>query len=761
MVLIAAAVALAAYCYANERPELTRRQRLLPAAMRALALSLLVLLIARPTLIAEGQGQRPRGVAILFDNSASMKQSDRRTSPLDIQRVAIAQGKDANRANEAAEDESAAATVAGDAARITRIEVVQAAWTHALGQAVSELRQAGPIKAYLFGARAKRADLRGVDQAVTGSEERSAIWDAVRETAAAVDGDAPGAIILVTDGVDNGSAAGLEDVIAELRALDVAIHVYGVGSVDSGALRLLDAVAPESMFADDAAAITVRWRYRGAANGTAVVVVNLNGQEVARKELPAQPGDHSDIVTFTPEIKPGGPATAEIAISIRMKDDALPVEELHKQVALSERKLRVLVVDDAPRWEFKFIQPALSRDRRVKATYYVAQGDPRALGNQPFIRSFPSREQLFGYDLVVLGDVAPAALGPEGMTALVDFVSEGGGLAAIAGRKHMPADYADTPLAEVLPVEFVPVRFPAMADERTSPYQPELTAAGRRSPLLMLADTSPDNDRAWNELPGLYWHYPVTKLRPGATALLQHPRKLADEATQPLIASQYYGKGPVLFLGVDETWRWRYNSGDKIYARFWGQVVYQFGMPHLLGHSSRVQLSLDRADAIVGRPGNVYARIFDTEYRPYLADKVPAILEPLTPAGAPRPMTLDPVPGRPGEYRTVLPHDAPGRFELRVQQPETGTLDYQVVLPPGHELEPAGLNEPMLRQLAEQTGGQFFREETLNNLAQQVIQKQAKFTVRQEVLFGGPAVWFVIVGLVTGEWICRKLANLC
>jgi hypothetical protein len=599
-----------------------------------------------------------------------------------------------------------------------------------------------------------------LDKAITADEERTAIFDALRDVATAPDGDPPGAIILITDGQDNASAATLEEVAAELKKLDVAVHIYGVGSVDSGALRLLDAAIPETIFADDAANIPIRWRYRGVGAATMVVNVMLNGQEVASKQLPAPPGDGSDIVTFTPEMKPGGPTSADVSVSIRMKDDAIVADELHKHVALSDRKVRVLVIDDAPRWEFRFLQPALSRDRRVQPTYFVTQGDQKALANEPFIKAFPTRDKLFGYDLVVLGDVAPAALGSDGIAALVDYVREGGGLVAIAGRKHMPADYADTPLAEVLPVEFVPVRFPPFNEERTAPYQPELTPAGRRSTLLTLADTPQDNERAWKDLPGLFWHYPVTKLRPGAVALLGYPRKLADESAQPLMATQYYGKGPVLFLGADETWRWRYNSGDRIYARFWGQVVYQFGMPHLLGHASRVQMTLDRSDAVVGRPGYVYARMFDNEYRPYLADTVPAILEPLEPAGPPRQLTLDPVPGRPGEYRTLLPHDAPGRFELRVQQPETGTLNYQVMLPPGHELEPAGLNEQPLRQLAKDTGGQFYREEDLHRLAQDVTQKYAKFTVRQEVLLWGPAGWALFVGLISAEWIGRKLANL-
>ena len=41
---------------------------------------------------------------------------------------------------------------------------------------------------------------------------------------------------------------------------------------------------------------------------------------------------------------------------------------------------------------------------------------------------------------------------------------------------------------------------------------------------------------AWDNLPGLYWHYPVTKLRPAAVSYLNHPSdKIADNQPMPLL----------------------------------------------------------------------------------------------------------------------------------------------------------------------------------------------------------------------------------
>ena len=215
------------------------------------------------------------------------------------------------------------------------------------------------------------------------------------------------------------------------------------------------------------------------------------------------------------------------------------------------------------------------------------------------------------YDLLILGDVSPSTLGKEGGRAVQKFVKEGGGLVVIAGRQHAPADYLGTPLAELLPVEFARKEFKGDVGRNTQPYQPVLTLDGETSSLMVLADVPKENlllwrQDLWQDAKGFYWHYPVTGLRPGAWVLLVHPDEKTgerpNEKPMPLFAWQYYGKGQVLFLATDESWRWRYNTGDRLTARFWGQIVLQLGLPHLVGNSERVQLRLEQSEAILGRP---------------------------------------------------------------------------------------------------------------------------------------------------------------
>jgi hypothetical protein len=266
-------------------------------------------------------------------------------------------------------------------------------------------------------------------------------------------------------------------------------------------------------------------------------------------------------------------------------------------------------------------------------------------------------------------------------------------------------------------------------------------------------------------LPGLYWHYPVTKLRPAAISYLNHPTdKIADNQPMPLLAMHYYGKGLVLFSAVEETWRWRYNEADKYFARYWGQVVYAIGLPHTLGTKAG-QLALAGGEAVLGKPGQVYARLFTPEYRPLTRDRVTAQVERLD---APpneekfRTVVFEAVPNQPGEYVATIPNDRVGRYAMKVESGEdNAVLDYRVTLPPEHELAPGGMNEDGLRKLAESSGGKFYREEDLYRLPDEVKPQTIAFTQRKETLLWTYwPVWAAVVCLFTLEWLLRKFSNM-
>ena len=786
--LLLAAAAGVVFLYRRENARLGFLRRAILAGLRIALIALVLVLLSRPVLIAEFHGERPRAVVLLIDDTESMKQRDRRVRDEDLLRVALLRGL--LPVNGSLSDVTRLSAIPTEQlSNPTREELVRMALSNADLHLRDALAEKGPLQEFLFDRR-----LHGAGDAAQ-EPMHTALADSLREVLVRGGGEQPAAIVVLTDGRDNASKLTLQEAAEACRDKGVPLYIYGVGSSHGGVLQIKDVSLPNTIFVDDKPdtkddpiAVGVRWRCRGFKQGIVLLTMKL-GNQVIRREVPVKEGEElREIVTFMPA--KGKEGKREFTATLELKGDDATRDQWQRSVQVKNSRVKVLYVENVPRREYKFLQPLLDRDRRVLARFFLVEGDPLVAEGRPadsagslFLDKFPenfpdpsSRDpDAKPYDLLILGDVPPSALGKQGVRAIQKFVKEGGGLVVIAGRQHMPADYVDSPLSEVLPVEFTRQAFPIQPEARSQAFRPLLTYDGEQSGMLALADSQEDNLRLWKEDlwkdgRGFYWFYPVSGLRPAATALLTHPElrtgQNPNDRPMSLIASQYYGKGEVLFLGIDETWRWRDSTGDRLTSRFWGQIVTQLGLPHLLGHSRRVQLELERGEAMLGRPGTVKARLLDKDYEPLTRPTVRAVLvQHDAPEGQKReqPVELKRIKSMPGEYRAALPNDMPGRFELRVDEAEglePSSLSYRVEQPPGHETEIASMAEEALRSAAQTSGGRFYREEDLHHLAADIPPRTLPFVQRQEILLWSPLTMLLFVALITAEWILRKFSNL-
>jgi hypothetical protein len=94
----------------------------------------------------------------------------------------------------------------------------------------------------------------------------------------------------------------------------------------------------------------------------------------------------------------------------------------------------------------------------------------------------------------------------------------------------------------------------------------------------------------WQELPELYWYFEAPRKKPLALVLAEHPTVAGAGGKLPLIVYQFLGSGKVTFHAFDDTWRWRFRSGDKYFGRFWVQVVRFMARSRLVGqHQAEIQ----------------------------------------------------------------------------------------------------------------------------------------------------------------------------
>jgi hypothetical protein len=178
------------------------------------------------------------------------------------------------------------------------------------------------------------------------------------------------------------------------------------------------------------------------------------------------------------------------------------------------------------------------------------------------------------------------------------------------------------------------------------------------------------------------------------------------------------------------------------------------------------QLSLDNAEPLVGGTGQIYARVFNENFKLLTADDIEATLEKVDadPNDKDRLTNLKllKLSGQDGEYIATVPFKSEGRYRLTVdpKNKNPATMEYRVGLDPKHELAPGGMDEEAMRNLCEATGGKFYREENLSDLPNDVKSQSTVTNVRKEKLLWNRWALFLLIGLFTLEWVLRKFNGL-
>jgi hypothetical protein len=139
----------------------------------------------------------------------------------------------------------------------------------------------------------------------------------------------------------------------------------------------------------------------------------------------------------------------------------------------------------------------------------------------------------------------------------------------IAGPRFMPQAFVDIDaMRGLLPIEppgANPLRSPATPIGGTAIVP---TPLGLQEPSLQLGETTEQSAAIWKELPPVEWLLEGLQAKPGAQVLAEGASRSGDGSLgPPVILRQYVGAGEVLMHATDETWRWRWRSDDRYFAR--------------------------------------------------------------------------------------------------------------------------------------------------------------------------------------------------
>lgn len=499
-----------------------------------------------------------------------------------------------------------------------------------------------------------------------------------------------------------------------------------------------------------------------------VVVATLatsTGEKLVKEVRLAPMATVTDWIYWTPPAV--GDYTLTVSIPVEPGEILPDNNQRTAPIAIRQENLKVLVVESVPRWEYRYLRNALSRDPGVEVSCLLFQPglSKRGGGTKDYIQKFPSGlDELSKYDVVFLGDVGvgEGQLTDEDcrlLKGLVEF--QASGLVFMPGWRGEQASLAGTALDELCPVVIDPARPDGMASD--GPRRLVLTEAGRKSLLTKLADGGAENLAVWESLPGGQWHGPVLRAKAGSEVLAVHEDATNEYGRIPLLVTRSFGAGKVLYMATDGAWRWRKGVEDKYHYRFWGQVVRWMAYRRNMARGERMSLSFAPEQPQLGQTLAIDARVTEPSGEPLSRGEVTARIT--APSGAVETVRFAP-PGGDGEWgvfaATFTPTE-PGKHELVLACKETGdTLEASMFVQGSAEEGIGKAARPeVLAEIAQVTRGRVVRPDEIAGLVESLAAlPDPPPSVRRLQLWSHPLVAASLVTLLGLFWIGRKRQGL-
>ncbi len=755
---VLSSAALIVWLYRREGTASTA-SKLLLASLRVLLVLVAIFMLSEAVLSVDRYGLPY--LTILIDDSASQRIADQYEKPeVKAALKALAATKEDGEPTRLA---IAKGLILKDRARLIReLERQHRVRLYRVSSAVqllAEVNRPGQVERGAELVRALEAD---------GGQTR--LGDAVRNVLTELRGAPPSAIIMLTDGqTTEGEPLSKASELAAKKG--VPLYTVGLGSTEPAHdVELTELLVDDVVFVDD----TVRFHAKLLARGLSGEKVTVRLKELdpgssgksAEKELESKVVDapkdgETERVELVYRPKSTGERTFIMEVDERPREIQSDNNRIERVVTVRKEKLRVLYVDSEPRYEFRYLKNYLERDETIDLNVVLLSSDPEySEQDRSALPTFPAaKNDLFAYDVVVLGDADTSFLSQSQMQNLVDFVTEkGGGVLFIAGELFNPLSYRGSPLAQLLPIELSDARNPTAVGTTVMSFRPELTLEGRSSPIFHFGDDDVSSMLIWEKLPELFWYFEAPRKKPAALVLAEHPTATGSDGRLPLVLYQFIGAGKAMFHAFDDTWRWRFRAGDKYFGRFWVQTLRFLARSRLVGQR-QAEVQTDRRRYQRGQPIQLRVRFPNPGLAPTEGDIVVQVERS---GQGPRKLSLKLAPGTRNVFEGALPQAAEGEYQVRLMPPPVleGSIPMASfrVEAPVNEFEHIEMNETELIRAASSTRGKFYTPLTAEKLLEHLPppSKVPLDTDPPIPLWNTWPVLALFLALITAEWVFRK-----
>ena len=642
----------------------------------------------------------------------------------------------------------------------------------------------------------EREAARAALASLAAKGKASRLGDGVQAVLKSFRGSSLTAMIVLTDGVTT-AGDGLPTAGQAAARENVPLYLVGLGDAqDPPDLILSDLKADDIVLKGDTLVFEARLTAKGPNPPATVPVILSERQgdrliERARVSVKSDPAGNPVPVRLSVTPDEIGETTFVIDVPVQPGEIEPGNNRLERSVLVTDsRRLRVLYLEGYPRYEFRFVKALLEREtdairgnKSIELSTLLLDASPGyAEQDRSALRAFPTRAELYEYDVVILGDIEPGQL-PKASAMFQDIVefvkTRGGGLLFLAGTKANPHQLMTTPLGELFPILPSEGR-PPVADSQVGVsadgFRPRLTPFGQAHPLFRFAADDAENARIWANLRPLSWSATGYRKKPLAEVLAVHPDRPAEDdsgARLPIVLQQFVGSGRVVFLGFDDTWRWRFRQGEERFNQFWFQAIRVLARSRV----SRVELRTDKQTAYrQGEPIRLTVRFPDDASPPAAetAVKVQVARGPFTLADGTivgdqaesTTIQLAKVQGSRATYQALLTRTPPGDYRMTLVAPDMESAKPRAeakVLPPPGERDRLEMNRADLQRAAAESRGRFYTLADADRLIDELPSVE-RIPLNQPVppipLWNHAGLYALLLSLLAGEWLLRRREHL-
>lgn len=519
--------------------------------------------------------------------------------------------------------------------------------------------------------------------------------------------------------------------------------------------------------------VTVKsWGYKGQV---IPLVLKQEGRILSTTSLRLDEEHVTRRVTFSMTPKEVGRYRLSVETPVQVGEALRTNNRKDFQLLVRRDKIRVLIVSGRPSWNYRFLRRALKSDPSIEFISFIILRTPTDMVNVPedqlSLIPFPTNrlftEELDNFDLLIFDNFSYLPYFPMlYLENIRKFVADGGALAMFGGDQTFElGGYSNTPIEEILPI---------VLDRSGQGYvhgsvKMALTPQGLQHPITKVAADLEETKRIWEEMPALRGFNRARRPKPEAVTLgvaLDGPY-----SDLPLLSIMQYGEGRTLAFLSDQIWRWNFElvgakRGNYHYLNLMRQMVrWLVKDPGL----QTVQLFSDKGAYQPGDPVELRVRVLDHTFSPAADAQLNLILQ--DPQG--QPIRVNASPGTdPGEFIASVKaeHEGAYRVEAEARQGEKrlgeDVLIFDVA-PPTTELTDGAPDHESLRQLADKTGGRFFRPAEVSSdfaaVLHDILNRDLQYRIIDErslhlrhTLSG----FLLLVALFGAEWFLRRRAGL-